>query len=70
MLKRLDTLCSHRWSSYPAYAGYVEKPFRLYCDELWRRGCDKKGADPKREYREWLENYLKHGVEEKLFFLE
>ena len=67
VLKRLETLRSHRWSSYPAYAGYVEKPSWLCCDELWRRGCDKKSVDPKKEYREWLENYLKQGVEEKLF---
>ena len=67
LLKRLETLRSYRWSSYPAYAGYVEKPSWLYCDELWRRGCDKKGTDPKKEYREWLEDYLKQGVEEKLF---
>lgn len=67
LLKRLETLRSYRWSSYPAYAGYVEKPSWLYCDELWRRGCDTKDADPKREYREWLEDYLKQGVEEKLF---
>jgi len=51
VLKRLEVLRSHCWSSYPAYAGYVEKPSWLYCDELWRRGCDKKGADPKKEYR-------------------
>lgn len=64
VLKRLETLRKHRWSSYPVYAGYVEKPSWLYCDELWRRGCDKDD-DPKKEYREWLENYLKQGVEEK-----
>jgi putative transposase len=66
VLKRLEILRSHRWSSYPAYAGYVEKPSWLCCEELWRRGCDKKDADPKKEYREWLEDYLKQGVEEKL----
>jgi hypothetical protein len=67
LLKRLDALRTHRWSSYPAYAGYVEKPAWLYCDELWRRGCDKKGADSKKEYREWLEDYITQGVEEKVF---
>jgi hypothetical protein len=66
VLERLDVLRKHRWSSYPAYAGYVEKPSWLYCDELWRRGCDKEGLDPRKEYREWLENYLKQGIEEKL----
>ncbi len=67
LLKRLEVLRGYRWSSYQAYAGYVEKPSWLFCDELWRRGCDKKGADPKKEYREWLEDYVKQGVEEKLF---
>ena len=67
ILKRLEVLRSHRWSSYRAYAGYVQKPSWLCCDELWRRGCGKKGADPKKEYREWLENYIRQGVEEKIF---
>ena len=65
VLARLDTLRKHRWSSYPAYAGYVDKPAWLYCDELWRRRS-AKGDDPRREYREWLEDYLKQGSEEKL----
>lgn len=67
LLKRLEVLRGYRWSSYQAYAGYVEKPSWLFCDELWRRGCDKKGADPKKEYREWLEDYVRQGVEEKFF---
>ncbi len=64
VLKRIDVLRSHRWSSYPAYAGYVEKPAWLCCEELWRRGSGKKDSDPKKEYREWLEDYLRQGVEE------
>jgi len=67
VLKRLETLRKHRWSSYPAYAGYVEKPEWLHCDELWRRGCVHKEDNPVKEYREWLEDYLKQGVEEKRF---
>jgi len=67
VLKRLEVLRSHRWSSYPAYAGYAEKPFWLCCEELWRRGCDKKGADPKQEYREWLENYIRQGLKRGFF---
>ena len=65
VLRRLETVRSHRWSSYPAYAGYAEKPAWLSCEELWRRGCAKKGTDPKRECREWLEDYIRQGVEEK-----
>jgi len=65
VLKRLEIVRSHHWSSYPAYAGYVEKPAWLCCEEFWRRGCERKGADPKREYREWLEDYIRQGVEEK-----
>ena len=66
VIKRLETLRKHRWSSYPAYAGYAEKPPWLYCEELWRRGGEKDG-DPRKECREWLEDYLKQGVEEKRF---
>lgn len=50
VLKRVETLRKHRWSSYPAYAGYVEMPRWLQCEELRRRCCDK-GEDPKKEYR-------------------
>ncbi len=67
VLARLEKLRKYRWSSYPAYAGYAERPSWLACDELWLRGCDRKGADPKKAYRGWLEDYLKQGVEEKLF---
>lgn len=65
VLRRLDTLRKHRWSSYPAYAGYVEKPAWLHCEELWRRGSER-GDDPKKDYREWMEDYIKQGVEEKI----
>jgi hypothetical protein len=66
VLKRLETLRNHRWSSYPAYAGYAERPKWLYCEELWLHG-NEKSADPQKDYREWIENYIKQGVEEKTF---
>ncbi len=66
ILKRLETLRSHPWSSYPAYAGYVEPPTWLTCAELWRR-CADKGKDPKKEYREWIEDYVRQGVAEGAF---
>jgi putative transposase len=66
ILKRLETLRNHLWSSYPAYAGYVEPPRWLTCDELWRR-CADKSKDPKKEYRDWIEDYVRQGVEEGAF---
>jgi len=66
ILKRLETLRSHPWSSYPAYAGYVEPPTWLTCVELWRR-CADKGKNPKKEYREWIEDYVRQGVAEGAF---
>jgi REP element-mobilizing transposase RayT len=66
ILKRLETLRSHPWSSYPAYAGYVEPPTWLTCAELWRR-CTDKGKDPKKEYREWIEDYVRQGIVEGAF---
>jgi REP element-mobilizing transposase RayT len=66
ILKRLETLRSHSWSSYPATAGYVEPPSWLTCAELWRR-CGDKGKDPKKEYRDWIEDYVRQGVVEGAF---
>jgi hypothetical protein len=66
VFKRVETLRKHRWSSYPAYAGYAEVPNWLHCEDLWRRCCDK-GEDPKKEYREWIEDYIRQGIEEKTF---
>jgi len=63
VLKRLECLRTHRWSSYPAYGGYVEKPAWLYCEELWWRG-NEEGIDPRKEYRDWIEGYLRQGIEE------
>jgi REP element-mobilizing transposase RayT len=66
VLKRLEKLRAHSWSSYPAYAGYVEPPSWLTCAELWRR-CADKGKDPKKEYRDWIEDYVRQGVAEGAF---
>ncbi|MFA6691566.1 MAG: transposase, partial [Saccharofermentanales bacterium] len=66
LLKRLEVLRTYRWSSYPAYAGYVEKPAWLHCDEIWWRGNERR-IDPQKAYRDWLEDYIKQGAEEKVF---
>ena len=66
ILKRLEKLRSHPWSSYPAYAGYVEPPAWLTCAELWRR-CADTGKDPKKEYRDWIEDYVRQGLTEGAF---
>lgn len=67
VLARLAKLRSHRWSSYPAYAGYAPKPEWLTCETLWKRACAGKGQDAKAEYRRYLEDYLRQGVEEGAF---
>ena len=66
ILKRLETLRNYSLSSYPAYAGTAEAPQWLTCTELWRR-CADKGKDPKKEYREWIEDYVRQGVVEGAF---
>jgi len=66
LLKRLETLRIHSWSSYPAYAGYAEAPPWLTCTELWRR-CGDKGKDPKKEYRDWIEDNVRQGAVEGAF---
>ena len=66
---RLEALRGHRWSSYPAYAGYAAKPEWLTCEELWRRA--QQGAlSPTASYRRQVEEPLKGGVEEILSFGE
>jgi len=67
VLARLAKLRSHRWSSYPAYAGYAPRPEWLTCETVWRRVCEGKGQEAKAEYRRYLEGYLKQGVEEGAF---
>jgi REP element-mobilizing transposase RayT len=65
---RLAKLRGHRWSSYPAYAGYSAKPGWLTCEGLWRRvGTGKGKEDGKADYRRYLEDCLRQGVEEGAF---
>jgi len=66
---RLAKLRSHRWSSYPAYAGYTAKPGWLTCERLWRGGAGtgKGKEDGKADCRLYLEGCLRLGVEEGAF---
>ena len=64
---RLAKLRGHRWSSYPAYAGYAPKPEWLTCETLGRRAGAERGKDDKAGYRRYLEDYLRQGVEEGAF---
>jgi len=59
LLKRLDTLRNHRWSSYPVYAGYKSKPEWLTCAVVWRL-AGGGGAS----YRRYLEDYVKQDAKE------
>jgi REP element-mobilizing transposase RayT len=63
---RLAKLRGHRWSSYPAYAGYAAKPEWLTCEALWGR-CAPSGRGPKAGYRRYLEEYLRQGTGEGAF---
>ena len=60
---RLQTLRDHRWSSYPAYAGYVTPPDWLTCAELWQR-AQRGPATPTASYRWHVEAPLKAGLDE------
>ena len=60
---RLAKLRGHRWSSYPAYAGYASRPEWLTCATLWKR-CSPSEKAVKAEYRRYLEEYLRQGQEE------
>jgi hypothetical protein len=60
---RLAVLRNHRWSSYPAYAGYVGAPEWLTRETLWARVARKTKEAPA-AYRRALEDYLKQGLEE------
>ena len=64
---RLAVLRKHLWSSYHAYAGYAPKPDWLTCDRLWWHAGQEKGVDPKADYRRYLEDYVRQGVEEGVF---
>ena len=61
---RLAKLRGHFWSSYPAYAGYAPKPEWLTCEALWRRSGGERGQDAKADYRSYLEDCLRQGVDE------
>jgi len=61
---RLAKLRGHRWSSYPAYAGYAPVPGWLTCSALWKRAVGDKGRNPKAEYRHYLEDCLRQGAGE------
>jgi hypothetical protein len=61
--RRLATLRSYRWSSYPAYAGYAGAPEWLTRTTLWKRTAKKPEEAPD-AYRRWIEDYLRQGVEE------
>ena len=45
------------------YAGYRSRPGWLTCEALWAR-AKRKGLDAQRSYRQWIEEYLRQGVEE------
>jgi REP element-mobilizing transposase RayT len=61
--QRLAVLRGHRWSSYPAYAGYASAPVWLTRETLWQR-VTRAGTDGTRAYREHVEDYLKQGMKE------
>ena len=63
LLKRLDRLRRHKWSSYPVYAGYTAKPGWLTCSELWERARTGRESGAA-AYRHYLEEYVKQGVKE------
>ena len=61
--RRLAMLRSHRWSSYPAYAGYARAPEWLTRETLWQRVARRR-EESAAAYRHEIEDYLKQGVEE------
>lgn len=63
LLKRLDRLREHKWSSYPAYVGYRKRPAWLTCSAIWQKasGAGESGA---KAYRRYLEDYVKQGAKE------
>ena len=62
--ERLAVLRSHRWSSYPAYAGYAQSPEWLTTAEVCER-TPGRAKDPRRRYREHLEGQLTQAVPER-----
>jgi REP element-mobilizing transposase RayT len=61
--ERLDRLRRHRWSSYPAYAGYAPDPDWLDAASVLGRFGRTDGT-ARRRYRELVEGELKQGVGE------
>lgn len=52
--RRLKSLREYEWSSYPAYAGYKQRPDWLVTEEILGRAAGK-GADGPTRYREQIE---------------
>ncbi len=65
LLKRLDQLRGHSWSSYPVYAGYRPRPEWLTCSVIWRLAATQNMRDTT-AYRRYLEDYVKQGAQENL----
>ena len=61
--RRLAVLRAHRWSSYPAYAGYASTPNWLTTSEIYERTPGSE-PDPRRRYRERLEGLVSQGMSE------
>jgi hypothetical protein len=61
--RRLAMLRSHRWSSYPAYAGYARAPEWFTRETLWQRVARRREVAAE-AYRHGIEDYLKQGLEE------
>ena len=60
---RVKALKRHRWSSYPAYAGYASRPDWLTCEDLWRR-AKHDGLSETLSYRRQVEESLTGGLNE------
>jgi len=62
--RRLAALRGHRWSSYPAYAGYAKAPEWLWMEDILRRTCGR-GTDDHERYRRRIEEVVGQGVPER-----
>jgi putative transposase len=62
--QRWAVLRGHRWSSYPAYAGYAPAPRWLSTRDLLAR-VPGRGPDRVRRYREAVETTLRQGLSER-----
>ena len=61
--RRLTVLRDHRWSSYPAYAGYAKAPEWLSMDEILRRAPGQE-KDAHVRYRRRIEDLVREGIPE------